>query len=50
MNSRLKTVSKNVSKQLLSNEKNITIDAKHNEMISHFKNLPKSIHTNNFHY
>jgi hypothetical protein len=43
MNSRLKTVSKNVNKQLLSNEKNITIDAKHNEMISHFKNLQNSL-------
>jgi hypothetical protein len=43
MASRLKQVSKNVSKQSVSFDTNITIDAKHNEMINHFTNQSKSI-------
>jgi hypothetical protein len=43
MTSKLKTISKNVNKQILLNEKNITIDAKHNEMINHFINLQESV-------
>lgn len=43
MTSKLKTISKNVNKQVLLNEKNITIDAKHNEMIHHFIHLQDSV-------
>ena len=42
MKTRLKSNSKNNVKSLLSND-NITIDAKHSEMINHFKNLQDSI-------
>lgn len=43
MVSRLKTVSRNVNKQLLPYDSNITIDAKHNEMINYFINQQESI-------
>ena len=43
MVSGLKVITKNNNKQLLSNDSNITIDAKHNEMINYFKNLRESI-------
>jgi len=43
MVSGLKVITKNSNKQLLSNDSNITIDAKHNEMISYFKSLQESI-------
>jgi hypothetical protein len=43
MTSKLKTVYKNVNKQVLLNEKNITIDAKHNEMMNHFIHIQDSI-------
>ena len=43
MVSGLKVITKNSNKQLLSNDSNITIDAKHNEMINYFKNLQESI-------
>jgi len=43
MVSGLKVITKNSNKQLLSNDSNITIDAKHNEMINYFKSLQESI-------
>ena len=42
MVSRIKSVSKNTNKSLINNE-NITIDAKHSEMINHFKDQHNSI-------
>lgn len=42
MSTRLKSNSKNNGKSLMQND-NITIDAKHSEMINHFKNLQDSI-------
>ena len=42
MVSRLKNISKSNTKNALSND-NITIDAKHSEMVNHFKNLQDSI-------
>ena len=42
MVSRIKLISKNSNKSLLNNE-NITIDAKHSEMINHFKNQHNSM-------
>ena len=42
MISKLKAVSKNNSKSTFTNS-NITIDAKHNEMINYFKNLQDSL-------
>jgi len=44
MVSRLKSVSKSTNNKSLSlNNDNITIDAKHNEMVSHFKDLTESL-------
>ena len=42
MSTRLKSNSKNNGKSLMQND-NITMDAKHSEMINHFKNLQDSI-------
>ena len=44
MVSRLKSVSKSTNNKSLSlNNDNMTIDAKHNEMINHFKNQHNSM-------
>jgi hypothetical protein len=42
MISRFKPISKTISKSTLSND-NITIDAKHSDMINYFKNLQDSV-------
>lgn len=45
MISRLKPISKTISKSTISNDNNITIDAKHSDMINYFKGLQDSIPT-----